>query len=286
MGSPSAEAGRTDNELPHRRRIARTFALAATAVTLDQYRKFAKDYALPAAYTRSGDLPVVGINWYMAARYCNWLSAEEGLAEAEWCYAITGGVDESDVALKANYLSLGGYRLPTEAEMEYATRAAAVTSRYYGETDELLPKYAWYTKNSQEQIWPVGSLKPNDYGLFDAQGNVFTWCQESSGSYPEGAAVHDGDDGGGVVKGTVSRVLRGGSFSNPASNVRSAVRGNYVPSNRNFLNGFRPARTLLHIPLTSLPPSPEGSRLIFEIDIMSISVFTFGGAMHGRSDCA
>ena len=76
-------------------------------------------------------------------------------------------------------MSLTGYRLPTEAEMEYATRAGALTSRYYGETEELLPKYAWYNKNSQERTWPVGSLKPNDLGLFDVQGNVYTWCQES-----------------------------------------------------------------------------------------------------------
>ena len=88
--------------------------------------------------------------------------------------------------LKENYLSLTGYRLPTEAEMEYATRAGAVTSRYYGETEELLAKYAWYRRTRRRQTWPVGSLKPNDLGLFDVQGNVFTWCQESYKDYPAG----------------------------------------------------------------------------------------------------
>ena len=67
--------------------------------------------------------------------------------------------------------------------MEYATRAGAVTTRYYGETEELLPKYAWYNKNSQDRTWPVGRKKPNDFGLFDVQGNVFTWCQESFKPY-------------------------------------------------------------------------------------------------------
>ena len=71
-----------------------------------------------------------------------------------------------------------------------------MTSRYYGETDELLPKYAWYLKNSQEQTWPVGSLKPNDLGLFDVQGNVCTWCQERYKEYPlrKGEAVEDKED--------------------------------------------------------------------------------------------
>ena len=64
--------------------------------------------------------------------------------------------------LKANYLSLTGYRLPTEAEMEYATRAGALTSRYFGETEDLLAKYAWYFMNSRKRTWPVSGLKPNN----------------------------------------------------------------------------------------------------------------------------
>ena len=100
--------------------------------------------------------------------------------------------------LKKNYLSLSGYRLPTEAEMEFATRAGALTSRYYGETEELLPKYAWYARNSKEKTWPVGSLKPNDLGLFDVQGNVFTWCQEKDAFHPYGigeTVLEDQEDG-------------------------------------------------------------------------------------------
>ena len=149
------------------------------------------------------------------------------------------------MTLKAKYLSLTGYRLPTEAEMEYATRAGAVTSRYYGETDELLPKYAWYFKNSQERTWPVGSLKPNDLGLFDVQGNVYTWCQERYKAYPAGKgdeAVEDKEDEL-VVTSTDRRVLRGGSFSDPASHVRSAYRDLTVPADRDLMLGFRLART-------------------------------------------
>ena len=69
--------------------------------------------------------------------------------------------------------------------MEYATRAGAVTSRYYGETEELLGYYAWYAKNSHDLLQQVGTKKPNDLGLFDVQGNCLTWCQEHIDDYPD-----------------------------------------------------------------------------------------------------
>jgi formylglycine-generating enzyme required for sulfatase activity len=208
---------------------------------VEQYRRFDKDYQLPAVYTRTADLPVVGTSWHQAAAYCNWLSKEEGIDEAQWCYEIK---DAQVTRLKANYLSLTGYRLPTEAEMEYATRAGTLTSRYFGESEDLLPKYAWYQKNSQEKTWPVGSLKPNDFGLFDVQGNVFTWCQERYMGYPQnqGKVSEDKEDDYSINI-QHSRVLRGGSFSYPASLVRSSSRNNSGPAHRSVNDGFRPART-------------------------------------------
>src|SRR5262249_6236492 len=113
MGSPPTEAGRYENETQHTRRINRTFPLSAKSVRVAKYQKSAKGDPLPAAYTRMADLPAVGIDWYMAAKYCNWLSKEEGISEEESCYEIKG----DEIALKVNYLSLAGYRLPTEAEM-------------------------------------------------------------------------------------------------------------------------------------------------------------------------
>ena len=107
--------------------------------------------------------------------------------------------------------------------MEYATRAGAVTSRYYGETEELLPKYAWYNKNSKERTWPVGSLKPNDLGLFDAQGNVFTWCQDRFDSHRQNTGngmSEDNEDAVLAVASADQRVLRGGTFDNVASLLR------------------------------------------------------------------
>jgi formylglycine-generating enzyme required for sulfatase activity len=228
-------------------------------VTLGQYREFEKLYTLPAGaavYARSADLPAVGIDWYRAARYCNWLSEREGIAKDQWCYEIKG----EEYKLRAGYLGLAGYRLPSEAEMEYATRAGAVTARYFGEMEDLLSKYAWYNKNAQEKPWPVGVLKPNDFGLFDVQGNVLNWCQEKYNSYPKSDSICTDSEDDLAVNGTDRRVLRGGSFSFPASYVRSALRGDFVPTSRLNHIGFRPARTLPLASFTALPTAPEAGR--------------------------
>jgi formylglycine-generating enzyme required for sulfatase activity len=242
MGSPPTEAGRLDHEMQHKERISRTFALASKPVTVEQFRAFEKGDMPPPVSAGTAELPVVGISWYMAVKYCNWLSEQEGIPKDQWCYEIKGDAIE----LRSGYLSLTGYRLPTESESEYATRAGAVTSGYYGETDELLPNYAWYNKSSKAKSQPVGSLKPNDLGLFDMQGNVFIWCQESFKPYPSvrgDLAAMDREDAL-VVSSTAGRVLRGGSFDAQASYVRSASRINNVPGFRAFDFGFRPVRTL------------------------------------------
>jgi formylglycine-generating enzyme required for sulfatase activity len=122
-----------------------------------------------------------------------------------------------------------------------------LTSRYYGETEELLAEYAWYNKNAQEKTWPVGSLKPNDLGLFDMHGNVWTWCQESfKADYPPAKgneAIEDKEDGS-VVASTDYRVLRGGSVENNVAGLRSASRDVYVPTLRFNSIGFRVAKTV------------------------------------------
>ena len=258
MGSPKTEKSRGETENQHQRRIGRTFAIGSQPVTLEQYRSLTKvKYEIAEAYTRHPDFPVVGINWYMAASYCNLLCKNEGIENKQWCYEMdsTGAVTK----LKADYLSLSGYRLPTEAEMEYATRARSVTSRYYGETEELQGHYAWYQTNSNELLQRVGTKKPNDFGLFDTQGNCFTWCQESFDAYPNVGRqqVDDSEVNDLAIISTKSRVMRGGSFVTQSSLVRSAYRISYQPSPRSFYIGFRLARTLPSVPVTALPDSPE-----------------------------
>jgi len=243
MGSPPAEVGRYENEPQHKKRISRTFALAAKAVTVQQYLCYDKTFTFTDRYAPTPDCPVVSTSWHQAASYCNWLSEKEGIDSKEWCYETD---DKRQVTkLRENYLSLTGYRLPTEAEMEYSIRAGALTSRYYGETVELLDKYGWFVQNSKERSWPVGSLKPNDFGLFDMHGNVWCWCQENYQSYPgNGAEAAEDKEDELAIAGASSRVLRGGSFGNPPSLVRSADRYNFVPAFRGNNGGFRPARTI------------------------------------------
>jgi formylglycine-generating enzyme required for sulfatase activity len=117
-----------------------------------------------------------GMNWYEAAAYCDWLSEEEGLPK---CYLPNqSGSYGEGMTIPADFLKRTGYRLPTEAEWEYACRSGTITSRYYGFSTDLLGKHAWYRGNSQEHAHPGGSLLPNELGLFDMLGNVWEWVQD------------------------------------------------------------------------------------------------------------
>ena len=239
MGSPVSEENRFDTETSHKLRIGRSFAIASTHVTLQQYERFKKNYRgeFVSPFDRDDQLPVAGISWFMAAAYCNWLSEQEGIDKDEWCFEITN----KETRLKPNYLKLKGYRLPTEAEMEYTIRAGGGTSRFFGETSELLPRYAWYSYNAKNKTWPVGMLKPNDLGVFDAQGNVWSWCMNEYRNY---SGEDDGSEKTLIISRETSRVLRGPSFLEQPAYVRSAPRSFSLPGNRNVSFGFRAAKTL------------------------------------------
>ena len=182
-----------------------------------------------------------GVSWYDAAAYCNWLSRREGLPE---CYEPNeGGKYAAGMKIKPDALRLGGYRLPTEAEWEYACRAGAGTSRYYGSSVDLLGRYAWYLITSQSHAGLCGSLLPNDLGLFDMLGNIWEWCLDEY-HVVDATGKHSN-----VVHIQLSltesspRVLRGGALILHASLVRSAYRFWIAPAYHGASNGFRPSRT-------------------------------------------
>ena len=148
--------------------------------------------------------------------------------------------------MPADYLTRTGYRLPTEAEWESGCRAGAATSRPYGVAEELLGDYAWYADNSHGRARPVGSKKPNDFGLFDMLGNAWEWCQDAYAPYPpdrDGPPYVDREDKKRITA-LDRRVLRGGTFASPAEAVRSAARFGFPPQIRLPLAGLRVARTL------------------------------------------
>ena len=204
MGSPLNEPDRFGHEIPHRRVIPRRFAIAAKEVTVEQFQQFVQANPKHEQYgIAQNDLdrfsspkqggPMVGVSWYAAVAYCNWLSKQEKVPETEWCYLPNkkegykeGEGYEEGMTLPENVLERKGYRLPTEAEWEYGCRAGAGTSRYYGSKVDLLGRYAWYNATSPDRARPCGSLQPNDLGLFDMLGNVYEWCQEQYYDYPEG----------------------------------------------------------------------------------------------------
>jgi formylglycine-generating enzyme required for sulfatase activity len=275
MGSPDDEFGRTPDEARRRMRIPRSFAIASKEITIAEFRRFLEanpdiksKHTYPEnpdrmaqvlrTFSPDDDCPQIAVTWYEAAMYCNWLSKQEGLPASEWVYPTNANEIKDGMELARDYLQRTGYRLPTEAEWEYAARAGSTTARFFGSASELLDEYAWYSKKplrnkndamvptDPQRTWPVGQLKPNDWGLFDVYGNVWEWGQNRRQEYSSDSNLHeDREDVVLRVSDTQARTRRGGSFSYGAEVMRSAHRGstNYFPNQRRDNVGFRVART-------------------------------------------
>jgi len=152
------------------------FAIATTDVTTEQYKAFDKNYEIRENDAAFVGLPVSRVTWYDAARFCNYLTDNASSKRLVPCYKPI------DLEFDADYQSRDGYRLPAETEWEFACRAGAVTNWHFGDADdELASCYAWWLGNAHRdgvrRRFPVGLLKPNDFGLFDMLGNVHEFCQ-------------------------------------------------------------------------------------------------------------
>jgi formylglycine-generating enzyme required for sulfatase activity len=228
MGSPESEEGRYDDETQHEVTISKDYYLGVTEVTQGQYEKvigtnpskFQKQVILDKD---SSMYPVEKVTWEVAVVFCKKLS---DLPEEKKVGRV--------------------YRLPTEAEWEYACRAGSNSAYSFGESSKLLSDYAWCGENSNLQTHPVGEKRQNAWGLYDMHGNVWEWCSDWYGGYDNNSV----SDPVGLTKGSL-RVLRGGGVFDWA-NCRSAYRGGGDSSLRVSSYGFRVA-----LSSSGIPTSPE-----------------------------
>jgi formylglycine-generating enzyme required for sulfatase activity len=233
MGSPDSDLDADEDEKPqHRVRITRPFYLGIYPVTQAQYQKVMR--ATPSYFKDQPENPVEGVSWYQAVRFCNRLSKMEDMKPF---YGIKG----ESVTIPSN--TNPGYRLPTEAEWEYACRAGSETPYSFGDDPAEMGEYAWYFENSDHKTHPVGKKHPNALGLYDMHGNVWEWCWNGwdADEYSRLAKQAPVDDPVGPSQ-TSLRVIRGGCWGDGPRSLRSAYRGRLAPGSRGSSLGFRVAR--------------------------------------------
>ncbi len=210
----------------HEVTLTRGFWMGEMPVTQGQYRTIMGEN--PSHRTEAGlDAPVEQVSWYRAAAFANKLSALEGLSA---CFVGVRNKMEGVGNKGSDYVGSKGWRLPTEAEWEYACRAGTTTPRY-GELDKI----AWYEDNSGNTTHAVGQKQANAWGLYDMLGNVWEWCYDWNDGYSEQAAT----DPTAAATGT-SRVARGGLDHTRCG--RAARRLSFKPTNRGGI-GFRVVRS-------------------------------------------
>jgi formylglycine-generating enzyme len=251
MGSPSSEPDRNSDEIQHFVTLS-SFNISKYQVTQEQYKAvMGKNPSFFSSKPHVGEIqgkrPVEGVGWYDALVFCNKLSIKEKLIPA---YSINCKTNPADWGtLPSGYdnpkrttwdtvvivAGSNGYRLPTEAQWEYACRAGTTTA--YNTGDTISDNTGWYNDNSESKTHEVGKKPANDYGLYDMHGNVYEWCWDWYASYSNGTQT----DPMGASSGA-SRVLRGGYWFDLDVGLRSARRYGSGPTNRDADLGLRLVR--------------------------------------------
>jgi serine/threonine protein kinase/formylglycine-generating enzyme required for sulfatase activity len=272
MGSPAWESGHAEQEIRHWIRIPRIYSLADTESTRAAYYRFLQDERVRKHFedervrryfggglTRfhlnsasASDLrPIVGVSWRDAALFCQWLSEQDTNIDAsEYCYPDIWTAHQDDkVALPGDYLHRTGYRLPTEAEWEWAARGGVQSAaRSCGDDVRILEGYAWFLDNAGRTTQPVGRLRPNPFGFFDMLGNASEWCDDTYRGYraPQDGYVRADAVGNDTLPLINQRCARRGGNSNQhhAEQLRSADRTFEFPTYYSPSTGFRVARTM------------------------------------------
>jgi formylglycine-generating enzyme required for sulfatase activity len=206
------DAGGRDNQTPHEVTLTKPFKMGVHEVTQAQYEQV---MGVNPSEFKGANNPVENVSWEDAVEFCRKLSE-----------------------LPAEKAAGNVYRLPTEAEWEFACRAGTTTKFSFGDDDSELGDYDWYRDNSGRTPHPVGGKQPNAWGLYDMHGNVYEWCQDWYGDYPSGSVT----DPSGATSSSL-RVLRGGGWDGTAGDCRSARRGRILPSFRSDGLGFRVVRS-------------------------------------------
>ncbi|MHB0960344.1 MAG: SUMF1/EgtB/PvdO family nonheme iron enzyme [Pirellulaceae bacterium] len=258
MGAPANEVGRFPNDGPQHLVALRSFQIGVCEVMQAQFRVVMKDPSAPAAQMpglrdRPNDGPVQNLTWYQAAEFCNEMSKHEGLP----AYYLLKNLRQQDDAEVYDVTipdpTMHSFRLPTEAEWEYACRANNAGAFCFGNNVQTLDDYAWHAGNVPDRgVNPVRMKKPNAFALYDMHGNVSEWCHDwYELNYSANALVADPL---GPANGEL-RVVRGGSYMWYPEDCRSAARfpaRSHAPSYHFQGIGFRVARYL--------PPEMSGEK--------------------------